>query len=67
MRTGVRPDGRQLAPVMPWHAYGNMTDQDAQALASYIKAMKPMKNKVPPLSGPTEKAPGPYMTVVVPQ
>nr|WP_230531243.1 hypothetical protein [Microvirga roseola] len=52
---------------MPWHAYGNMTDQDAQALASYIKAMKPMKNKVPPLSGPTEKAPGPYMTVVVPQ
>src|SRR5919206_4449347 len=28
VRTGVRPDGRQLAPVMPYHSYGKLTDAD---------------------------------------
>lgn len=33
VRTGVRPDGRVLIPVMPCHSYANLTDDDAQALA----------------------------------
>jgi mono/diheme cytochrome c family protein len=67
VRTGVRPDGRQLAPVMPYHNYGKLSDADAQALAGYLKSLKPVKNRVPGPTGPTEKPTGPYLTVVLPQ
>jgi mono/diheme cytochrome c family protein len=66
VRTGVRPDGRVLVPIMPYHSYAALSDEDADSLASYLQSLKPIKNKVPPPSGPTEKAPGPYMTVVMP-
>ena len=29
--TGVRPDGRVLAPIMPYHAYSALTEDDARA------------------------------------
>jgi mono/diheme cytochrome c family protein len=67
VRTGIRPDGRQLAPVMPWHSYGRLTDADAKALAGYLKSLKPVKNQVPALTGPTEKPSAPYLAVVMPQ
>ena len=41
LRTGVRPDGRELAPVMPWRSYAKLTDSDIQSLASYLKNLKP--------------------------
>jgi mono/diheme cytochrome c family protein len=52
VRTGARPDGRILAPVMPYHAYSALTDTDAAALASYLKSLKPIRNKVPEPAGP---------------
>ena len=63
---GERPDGRILAGIMPWHSYGKLTSKDADALASYLKSLKPISNKVPAVSGPKDKAPGLYMTVVGP-
>ena len=66
VRTGVRPDGRQLAPVMPWHSYSKLTDADAQALASFLKSLKPVEHRVPAITGPTEKATAPYLAVVTP-
>ena len=66
VRTGVRPDGRVLAPVMPYHSYGRLTDADAQALAAYLKTLTPVRHQVPPLTGPTEKPTAPYLTVVTP-
>lgn len=66
VRTGVRPDGRVLAPVMPWHAYAALTDQDAQALARYLKSLQPIRHAVPPPTGPNQTPPSPYLTVVVP-
>src|SRR5690349_14639350 len=35
---GVRPDGRQLAPVMPWRGFAGLTPDDAIAIASYLKS-----------------------------
>lgn len=67
VRTGVRPDGRQLAPVMPFMSYAKLTDADANALAAYLKNLKPVKNAAPALVGPSEKATAPYLTVVMPQ
>ena len=31
IQTGQRPDGRTLAPIMPWHAFANLTADDAMA------------------------------------
>jgi mono/diheme cytochrome c family protein len=66
VRTGVRPDGRILAPVMPWHAYGHLTDEDAGALAHYLATLPPVRHAAPPPAGPSETPPAPYLTVVVP-
>ncbi len=67
VRQGVRPDGRTLAPVMPYHNYSRLTDADASALAAYLKSLKPIANRVPAIVGPNEKATAPYLSVVMPQ
>ena len=46
IRDGVRPDGSKIHPIMPWPFYRNMTDDDAKALTAYLKAQKPVENKV---------------------
>lgn len=66
VRTGVRPDGRMLAPVMPYKNYATLSDADARMLAAYLKSLKPIRNKAPEPRGLTEKATAPYLTVVVP-
>jgi mono/diheme cytochrome c family protein len=66
VRTGVRPDGRELAPVMPWRAYASLNDEDAAALAAYLKSMAPVRNTVPAMAGPSEKPSSPYLTVAMP-
>ena len=67
VRTGERPDGRILAPVMPYGHYGKLTDADANALAQYLKSLKPVRHKVPAITGAVEKPTAPYLTVVMPQ
>lgn len=66
VRTGIRPDGRVLAPAMPYGSYGKLNDADALALASYFKSLPPISHAPPALSGPTEAPKGPYLTVVAP-
>lgn len=65
LRTGQTPDGRTLAPIMPWPHYSVLTDADADAIATYLKSLPPSPHKVPP---PAQKdnAPQPYQTVVPP-
>lgn len=66
VRTGVRPDGRMLAPAMPYASYGKLNDVDALALASFFKSLPPVRHAPPVLSGPAEAPKGPYLTVVAP-
>jgi len=47
LRTGLRPDGRMLSPIMPWAAYGAMTQPDVEAIAVFLKTLPPIKHKVP--------------------
>ena len=47
LQTGVRPDGRRLAPVMPWPAFARLTPADAKAIAAYLRSLPPVRNKVP--------------------
>jgi mono/diheme cytochrome c family protein len=53
--TGARPDGRALAPIMPWQNLAHLTDSDALAMADYLKSLPPVKNKVPGPFSPDEK------------
>ena len=66
VRTGERPDGRELAPVMPWRSYAALNDEDAAALAAYLKGLEPVRHAVPPIAGASEKPPAPYLTVATP-
>jgi mono/diheme cytochrome c family protein len=64
--TGMRPDGRQLAPMMPWMSYGHISADDAAALVAYLRSLKPVKHKVPGPFAATDKPTAPYFTVVAP-
>lgn len=66
IRTGVRPDGRVLAPIMPWRNYAALTDEDARALARYLKALPPVRNAAPPMAGAGETPPAPFLAVTTP-
>lgn len=54
LRTGERPDGRILAPIMPYQAFANLSDDDAMAIAQYLKSLKPVHHEVPGPFGPGE-------------
>jgi mono/diheme cytochrome c family protein len=65
--TGVRPDGRQLAPVMPWMSYAHINADDATALVAYLRSLKPVQHKVPGPFAAGDKPTAPYFTVVAPK
>ena len=44
LRYGVHADGTVVFDFMPFH---NMTDEDMTAVISYLRAQKPVQNKVP--------------------
>jgi mono/diheme cytochrome c family protein len=46
LRTGEAKDGRLLAPVMPYEWFNGMSDEDALAVARYLKSLTPMRNPV---------------------
>jgi mono/diheme cytochrome c family protein len=46
IRTGKRPDGSELSGVMPWGSFSHLTDEDAAAVAAFLKSLPPVKNKV---------------------
>ena len=50
---------------MPYHAFANLTPQDAQAIVAYLRTLPPVKNKVPGPFGPTE-TPSSFVMKVVP-
>ena len=64
--TGTRPDGRILASIMPWHAFSQLTRQDAQAIAAFLKSLPPVSNKVPGPFGPSETPTSFVFKVVAP-
>lgn len=65
LQTGKRPDGRQLAPVMPWRAFATLTKADAYAIAAFLKTLPPVSNKVAGPFGP-DQAPSSFALKVVP-
>jgi mono/diheme cytochrome c family protein len=55
LQTGERPDGRILAPIMPWHALAHLTAEDATAITAFLQSLDPVSNQVPGPFAPGEK------------
>lgn len=66
IRAGARPDGRVLAPIMPWHAFAELTRDDAYAIAAFLKSVPAVSNKVPGPFGPEETPASFVMKVIAP-
>ena len=66
LQTGKRPDGRELAPIMPWQDLANLTREDAMAIATYLKSLPPIKNKVPGPFASGVRPAVPVMKIVAP-
>ncbi len=52
--TGIRPDGRQLHPVMPYVYYNRMADADLDDLVAYLQSLEPVQAELaapPDLTG----------------
>ncbi len=66
LTTGMRPDGRILAPAMPWMSYAALEPRDVAALVAYLRTLPPDPGQTPPIAGTAASASGPYFTVVQP-
>ena len=66
LTTGMRPDGRVLAPIMPWMNFAHLSKEDAMAIAVYLKSLPPVKHAVPGPFGPNEKPTTLVMTIISP-
>ncbi len=45
--TGVTKEEKAIFPVMPYHNYGRMDEEDIKSIIAYIRTLKPIKNEVP--------------------
>jgi len=52
---GLRPDGRSLAPAMPWPAYAALDENDVSALVAFLRSL-PAKDapRLGPIGDPSE-------------
>ena len=56
IQQGKRPDGRTLAPIMPYHAFTYLSKDDALAIAAYLQTIPPVKNAVAGPFAPGDKS-----------
>ena len=61
IRLGVNEHGSQTIPVMPWPAYANILEEDAQAIAMYLKSLPPVRHQVPENVRPGQRATAPFV------
>jgi mono/diheme cytochrome c family protein len=47
MREGIDRDGNALFPIMPAYIYRNLSDEDARAVLTYVRTLKPVDNWLP--------------------
>lgn len=66
LQSGMRPDGRMLAPIMPWHAFAKLTRPDVDSIVAFLRSIPAVQNKVPGPFGPNETPTGFVMKIVPP-
>jgi mono/diheme cytochrome c family protein len=66
IREGRRPDGSALLPPMPWPNTAHLTDEDAYALAAYVRSLPPVRHEVPSALPPGRTYAGPIIPFPAP-
>lgn len=61
IRTGSDRHGRRSIPVMPSAAYASIDDDDARAIAAYLRNLPPVRHAVPASVAPGQKARAPFV------
>jgi mono/diheme cytochrome c family protein len=64
LTTGKRPDGRELAPIMPWRAFASLAKDDVAAIVAFLRSIPPMQNTVPGPYGSAEQSASFVMKIV---
>jgi len=61
IRSGIGDHGDRTISVMPWQGYAGISDEDLAALVSYLRSIKPVRNRTPDAVPPGTQAPRPYV------
>jgi len=61
VQAGIDNHGSRTLPVMPWPSYTNINDEDALAIAMYLKSLPPVRHRVPANVAPGRRATAPYV------
>ncbi|MEM6775066.1 MAG: cytochrome c [Pseudomonadota bacterium] len=63
IRSGKNRHGNQTMSIMPWTSYAQLSDADATAIATYLKSLEPVANRVPERVTPGSPARTPLVHV----
>jgi mono/diheme cytochrome c family protein len=47
VREGIGHDGRALFPLMPYHAFRHMSDEDLASIVTFIRTLPPVRSTLP--------------------
>jgi len=61
MTSGVRRNGHERLPVMPWSNYSALRQTDLEAIADYLQSLAPVRRKIPESTREGEPANLPYV------
>lgn len=61
IRVGTTDHSGRSVPVMPWPAFVNITEEDAFAMAAYLKSLPPVRHQVPSNVSPGQRSTAPYV------
>ena len=54
IRTGYVKGARKLSPIMPWHEYRNLSDEDLKAIFACLRTLKAVQHRVDNTEPPTD-------------
>lgn len=61
IRVGTSDHSSRSVPVMPWPAFVNITEEDAFAVAAYLKSLAPVRHQVPSNVRRGQRSTAPYV------
>jgi mono/diheme cytochrome c family protein len=61
IRAGIGSHGKRRIATMPWQGYARLTDDDVDALVTYLRSIEPIKNIIPSEVSPGDRASNPFV------
>ncbi|MSR10486.1 MAG: cytochrome C [Gammaproteobacteria bacterium] len=61
IRVGTSDHSSRSIPVMPWPAFVSITEEDAFAIAAYLKSLTPVRHQVPANVSRGQRASAPFV------